>query len=368
MIYLFLFVGVIFGLTIVSFFVQFKKNVTLFLLVLFAIILFSFLSFRSISSGSPDTFSHYKQFASIKECGSFNEAFAVLGLKRTFFLASDTLFYFLLWSIARFVGSYRLFLILCSAIISVCMSIFFYKNSDNPIFSFFLFITIGLFSFSMNATRQMLATSLCCSVFHCLFSKKHMWIYFFIALLSVFLHRAAIIFLFIPLLFFINTNDFKTLLFYIVFLLFVTFVSGVLADIFALLTTHNYSTESVTQFSGIGTFLIYGFIIFMPLFNKSVYSSLSGSKNNNCMFHICILGLIFFFLHYNINVIYERIHFFFLPAALIVIPFYCQKKNFGCAKHYLLISNIITLFCLILFTYRVFNSSLSNYSFSFEFF
>ena len=91
----------------------------------------------------------------------------------------------------------QLYLIITSAIIAFTISYFFYNYSKNIFFSFYLFLTIGLFTMSLSGIRQMLSVSFCLLAFisyNKLTNYKYLVSISFL-ILSYSFHNSAIIFL-----------------------------------------------------------------------------------------------------------------------------------------------------------------------------
>lgn len=81
-------------------------------------------------------------------------------------------FYYLI-RFCKFWGmDYRLFSALCYLIIYSLTTLFIIKFSERPIYSYLLFITIGIFGFSISGLRQALAVSICYLAVYLLFYKK----------------------------------------------------------------------------------------------------------------------------------------------------------------------------------------------------
>jgi hypothetical protein len=86
------------------------------------------------------------------------------------------------------------YIIIISLVISFSFSVFFYKYSRNLFLSFFLHLTIGLFSMSMSGIRQTIAICLILLAFKYLLNNRLFGFIFAVLLASTF-HNTALVFL-----------------------------------------------------------------------------------------------------------------------------------------------------------------------------
>jgi hypothetical protein len=86
------------------------------------------------------------------------------------------------------------YILVVSLIISLSFSLFFYKYSKNILLSFYLHLTIGLFSMSMSGLRQTLAVCLILLAFHFFIKRNHI-VFFALVLVAYTFHHSAIVFL-----------------------------------------------------------------------------------------------------------------------------------------------------------------------------
>ena len=113
-------------------------------------------------------------------------------------------FYYLILYSKHLGLDYRLFSTFCYLVIYTFTTLFIYKFSKRPIFSFLLFITIGIFGFTTSGLRQALAISLCYFAIYLIIERKFILISSLVIILASTIHFSARIgFLFI-LLYFIS--------------------------------------------------------------------------------------------------------------------------------------------------------------------
>lgn len=101
--------------------------------------------------------------------------------------------YFLITIIARFVSDQYWALLVVIAIVAVlCHMISIYKFSLNPVFSLFVFITLGYYTFFFNGARQGIACAIYTLSFGALL-KGNFWKYAIWVLIASLFHKTAII-------------------------------------------------------------------------------------------------------------------------------------------------------------------------------
>jgi len=110
------------------------------------------------------------------------------------FMGEETLFYALSTMLKNLGIGYQAYLAFIALIISVSFSYFYYKYSKNIFLSFFLHVTIGLFSVTMSATRQTIAISIILFAFDAIINQKFFRFTILVLIASLF-HTSAIFFL-----------------------------------------------------------------------------------------------------------------------------------------------------------------------------
>jgi len=88
----------------------------------------------------------------------------------------------------------QMYLILYASIVSITVSVFFYKYSTNLLISFILYLTVGLFTFSMSAMRQTLAICFIIQSFLLVVKKRYIFALMLLIIASSF-HLSAVIFI-----------------------------------------------------------------------------------------------------------------------------------------------------------------------------
>ena len=150
-----------------------------FLFVSILVFFILFAGFRVFNVGT-DTMNYYLSYGSGWGEYSYNEELGFV-LLRTLLSAGGV--------------DYRNFLLIESVLFYIPILFVIYKKTKYPIFSLFLFFSLGYCFFFFNTQRQMLATSIVTLAFY-LYEKKYaIWIPISLILFAFFFHSSAIIFL-----------------------------------------------------------------------------------------------------------------------------------------------------------------------------
>lgn len=316
--------------------------------------IFIIMAFRSRYAGSPDTDTYCKLFDAVKELPSFTLVMESEEIGSTFFLFSEILFYFYVWILTRIFSHYQVLIIISSLITVLCVSNFIYKNSKNTMISLIAFIAFGLFTFSMNGMRQVLAMSICLLGYE--FVKKRKFLPFlFTILIAALFHKSALFFIiiyFLPLL----KYNYKTLiLFAICFVLLVLFGNRI-ASIFGLMSGKDYASYVPTDTGGYMTVLIYVLSIALTFLYCS--KQLKEDSWLRTLLFTCIIGFMLYISRYFISQAYERISYYFMYPSIILIPTAIESLDKENKKIYTV---LVVTFALLLFAYRIQNASFKNF-------
>lgn len=223
--------------------------------------------------------------------------------------------------------NYAVFFMVISIIIFIPLSIFIYKYSENYFLSFFSYIVLRLFDFSMNGVRQSIAMSIALLSFKYALEKqlKKFLIVVFIATLF---HYSALIIL--PVYLLVNiTPKIKHLyligITYIIFYLSKGFIANLLSELY-----YAYDPSFMREYepSGIGMtglfilgIAVLGAIIHDPFNQKS-------GKKTNALFYITIAS---FFIHSisTYSYLFKRLNYYYLIFIIIYIPeLFKETKTF----------------------------------------
>lgn len=124
--------------------------------------------------------------------------------------------YILMMKISILFGlSFQRFLIICYLIMLLPIWVFIYRYSNNKLLSVIIFICYTFFEIYLTALRQSISMSLFLIALMILLSKRKgcILIYYLLIVLASFIHRGALICIFIPMLFLVrNKNKFVVVL------------------------------------------------------------------------------------------------------------------------------------------------------------
>ena len=251
--------------------------------------------------------------------------------------------------------------------ISVCL--FIYRNSDNVVVSFVMFLTWGLYSFMVQGLRQAVAMSIC--LFAIESAKKRKLFRFIIQVFLAFcFHRSSVLFgmiYFIPWKKMCLVNKLQMLVCAV--LLF--FCSNILLEIGIEMTKSTYNV--VAEEGGFIALSLYAIVIFMGFFfiqhskpaedgqpYKVVLLSTEEDRRKETLFiAMTLIGATFYVMRYSSAVILERVSFFFMFGQMIVLPM--AVKRFKPLSQTLIYSIAIIL-SVVLFMYRISTSDLLPYN------
>lgn len=110
------------------------------------------------------------------------------------FTGSETLFYSISTMLKELGISYQGYLALIALIVSSAFTFFYYRYSRNMFLSFYLHVTIGLFSVTMSAFRQTIAICIILFAFDAMLKNKFFKFVIIVLIASLF-HTSAIFFL-----------------------------------------------------------------------------------------------------------------------------------------------------------------------------
>lgn len=267
--------------------------------------------------------------------------------------------------------SARQYLIVTSFLI--CFPVFFFirKLSEKKILTYFLYITIGNFSFDLSGIRQSLAVGVVllgylCSLYVTSKWKKYMVIAVFIILASQFHASAKFCLIFVPILW-VSQKNFKTNKILLAILILTPLVLP-FTSIFAFLTEkinifryENYEADS-SRINIIAYFII-PYVIFLYLtILKHCDKQSSFSPNDNfaylCAFMYVLSASASFYIP-----IFSRMEFYFSLPMLSLIPTLTSRVS--ASKRKPLITAIVVV-CVLFFVIAQSGGimRIDNYSFS----
>jgi hypothetical protein len=235
--------------------------------------------------------------------------------------------------ISYITNDHQVYLAIIAAIFAISVSIFIYKYSDEPSFSFFALLPFSFFYFSMTGLRQTIAISILLFAYKYIKEKRLIKFLIIVGIASLF-HITALVFILAYFVAYRKIN-YKYLLSLTIFILIiyvfrVSFIQYILDNIFI----HRGRYYSVTPSdAGIPTLITYVTIFIAGLiFKKNV---LKWDEKSNILYNMLILGIVFqmlvtvnpnifrismYFNIYNIIFIPKRISMYFNIYNIIFIP------------------------------------------------
>lgn len=237
----------------------------------------------------------------------------------------------------------------------ICFSVcwFIYKNSENPVMSFVMFVTLGLYTFMVQGQRQAIAMSIC--LFAIEACKRRKPIRFVLLVLLAFLfHQSAIVFLCVYFLFGWKLN-WKSLT------LFLAAGGAALALSTTLVSIANTIFErDYTVAVDSGGFVATAIYILILIFSLIFAGKRRQEKDFTFFFLMTYVGLITFLMRYMGTLATERVSFYFMFGQIIVLPAVLRRFD---ARTRMIVNTVIYALCILLFIYRLNSSELIPYRF-----
>lgn len=215
------------------------------------------------------------------------------------------------------------YIIITSAIIVASFTIFYLKYSRNIFMSFFLHLTIGLFTMSMSGIRQTLAICLILLAFHFAVKKKLLGFLVVIIVAQTF-HNSAIVFLPVYLVKNIDITRKKGILLLVITSSFL-FIRTTLTPLLEIFVPDRYITryELLSDAFKVNPLLI--IIAFaipaacLVFWKKIEFINPNEKRIFSILFILACMNLFFNILSLNSNML-GRLSFYFLPFITVLIP------------------------------------------------
>lgn len=250
---------------------------------------------------------------------------------------------------------FRGLIVICSIMAIIPVGIYILKNSENPFVSFYLYVCLDYYFFSMTGMRQSFAIGLCLIALS--FIKKNKIIPFVIVvLIASSIHKTAIIFLPVYLLSKVKISRKHALLVVgagSVFFVFKPYIRNILRS-FARIDYSSMDTGGTGYYLlMVAILLVYFFLIDVEEENYSM--NLSANM-------VIVATLLFPILQYNPTVL--RLHYYYSIALIILIPNTLLRIRDGKIKF--VISSVfftVVLYYFVFYTMK--NMGVLPYSFCF---
>lgn len=300
-----------------------------FYFVFIFLILWLFAGLRNINVGS-DTWVYLYHFEEVK------------GISLKYLISNyyvDIGFYFFTYIISNVIGNFTIYLLIIEFIFLSSVFALIYRKSQYPLFSIFVFICLGLYTFSFSTIRQTLAISFCVWSYLSLDKRKIRSLV--LLLIGALFHYSAVVFLPVIILKRFKITKFRVVI-NILLVVLITVFYNKLIPIFSyvvLLSGSNKTYESV-QTGGIGmiAFLLLLYIMFVCTYKvdyeKSILIDLGFYDETYCysteieILFVLMAALIFSATRFNMAAM--RLYYYYLFFMVVSIPnllFHIKKKN-----------------------------------------
>lgn len=235
--------------------------------------------------------------------------------------------------------------------IAVCR--FIYKNSEDALLSFVMYICLGLFSFMIQGLRQAMAMSIC--LFSIEFCKKRKFFPFvLLVLLASLFHQSAIVFLVVYFIYGFKLNI-RTGIASVCVSIVLLLLSSKIATIGNLIFGREYDTE--VESGGFVAVAIYVIVLAITI----IFSGKKRKEKDYSFFiFMTLIGFVLFLMRYTSVRIIERISYYFMFGQIIALPSVSSRfdRHVNVAFKY----SVIAL-SLLLYVYRLSESGLVEYHF-----
>lgn len=244
--------------------------------------------------------------------------------------------------ISLFTSNYTVYFLINAIVIFGTLLHFAKKYTDNPFIFFFLFMTLGMYSFIETGLRQTLAMMICLWAVDFIKDKKLVR-FVLLVILAQFFHKSALIFLIAYPLSFIKRFNWMFVVYAIIaVVLAVGF--GSFQGLFNSLLGYEYTIEE-TGNGGIFMALIFIFFIFSTFM---VHDKPKELKEQNLNIHLSFLTVIFWLLRL-VSRTAERVGYYFNFG---LYAYFSQTFKHGKDELFGAIKWLLILVCLVLFVYR----------------
>ncbi len=275
-------------------------------------ILFFYGALRSTSVGT-DVQSYTDTYLTLPYM-SFKEIFSSITI-----VSRDPFFYTFLKMLTYINDDPQFMLMVISAIVAICVSIFIYKNSVNPILSFTMFITLRYYSFTLTGLRQAIAWAVVILSYEFIKEKKPLKFILTVCLAALF-HKSALVFLLAYPLANVKRIDIMTLIASLI--LGINFITNgliikLIVQIPLLDQYQSYVFGGETTSSGSTLLLIYISIILFAFVVRN--KIISKGDDIYLMYNLTIVGIAITTLSFEYANVF-RIGYYFIFPIIILFP------------------------------------------------
>lgn len=313
-----------------------------------------FVGLRSTHLGSTDTFQYVNGFFN---SARYDDLSTYLSNRTVMEIGYNTFE----WVLSHIFNFKSAILIVTAILFIVAICYFADKNSDDPAFTIFLYITIELFLFNLQGLRQSMAMAFCLFAYE--FAKKRKLLPFLlIVIVAVTFHRSAIVFLPVYFLYGLKVTRNRILIYVpasVIFLYASDYLINLANRIFSFGDINRVYTV-VADSGGYATLMIHLFFLVFSLFAIMQFDDIETGKRNSLLFYVSLLSLICFAMRYFGAREAERISFYFAFAQLALFP---NTLNYFSPSNKKALKLIVFMGAIVLFISKLINNNFLPYQF-----
>ena len=220
------------------------------------------------------------------------------------------------------------FLMFFSVITIIPYIVFIHKYSEKMTWGIFMMFVTGVYTFSMAAIKQSLATAFCLMAVDAAIEKKW-WKYTLWMILAILSHPYAAIYLIVPFLFFkpLTKKTYILCVCMIVLGLCMGPLMNTILDVTSLMGA-NYTEES---FSGAGVNIFRVLVCFAPIILGFLYGKelfIISKREDNVIFNITMMNALIMFVGlFGTANYFARLANYFLIGQVIILPWILERVN-----------------------------------------
>ncbi len=294
--------------------------------VLFACVVIPLIVFAGLRTSYNDTYSYISGF------NSMNLYQLQVVFQSEFNISNVYGFTLLTYAVKVFTDNVKIYLAICSALYIIPSFLFIRKYSVNLCVSTLLFMTMGLYTFSLGGVKQSISMGMLIIGFEYLMRHKYV-VYYLFCLIAISFHTYAVIALVLPLL---GTRLWNRRTVYAMIIMVLcgigmSYITPIIVTIIDLLGKE-ISEETLSSGS---VNIIRVFVYLVPLFlivlNRKTIES-SSEDEMQLIMKLSILASLFMILAYFGNpILFGRMPYYFVIGTVVVLPVLVEytfsKKN-----------------------------------------
>lgn len=242
----------------------------------------------------------------------------------------------------------RILLLITSAVIIIGISKYFYENSKLPWLSFYLFITLGHFSNSMNLVRQYIAIIIIVNSIKYI-QKRQLFNFLISLIVAINFHTSALIFFILYPLSKIKINRIYLSLI-ICGIIFIKMFSIKIITTILNMSSYIGFSDLVGEGNGWSTLLLLLVVIFLTFIYKNSFKKVN--ENAYLYYHILLISLVFNVLAFDF-VHFGRAMLYYTINLTIIIP-----NLVHCISSQIMKNAIIIGTCIVTFIYYIYLSGI----------